>query len=321
MNTNKNSGFSAFLRITLSIAVKDIVDAIKNKNIITALFTSLFMIVMYRALPILESKSELPLLLLYDEANSSLTAYLENSPEVEIRTYTSLEAMQEELGNRDIPVLGIFIPTGFEGSLETANPMSLTAYVVNWVTDQKALELKENAEAEISRLIGQKVKVELFPDPVFLAPESDGLGVSAGLSLGFVIIMTGLILIPHLMLEEKKKHTLEVLLMSPASPLHVVIAKALAGLFYCLLGAVVGLIFNYALIVHWGLFILSVLLGSIFTVSLGLLLGVLISDRSQLTLFSWFFILPLFLPMFHFFDERSFTCFLGGHSWITFQQL
>ena len=65
MKTNKNSGFSAFLRITLSIAVKDIVDAIKNKNIITALFTSLFMIVMYRTLPILESKKRTAFIAVY----------------------------------------------------------------------------------------------------------------------------------------------------------------------------------------------------------------------------------------------------------------
>ena len=298
MNTPKNKSFAAFLRITLSIMLKDIVDAIKNKNVLTALFTSLFMIVMYRALPILENKSELPLFFIYDEGNSSLTAYLENSADVEIRTYTSLEAMQEGLGNRDIPVIGLFIPDEFDESLEINNPGEIKAYVVNWVTEKQALELKGFAETEISSLLGQEINIDLQTDRVFLSPLSGGLGVSAGLSLGFVIVMNGLILIPHLMLEEKKKHTLEVLLISPATPLNVAIAKALAGLFYCFLGAAVGVIFNYTLIVHWGLFGLSVLLGAVFTVCLGLLLGTMINDRAQLTLLSWLFILPLFLPMF-----------------------
>ena len=90
---------------------------------------------------------------------------------------------------------------------------------------------------------------------------------------------------------------METLLISPASPVHVVTAKALTGLFYCMLGAAIGLAVNYFLVLHWWLALLAVLFGSLFTVTLGLFLGILVEDRSQLALWTWVFILPLILPL------------------------
>jgi ABC-type Na+ efflux pump permease subunit len=101
---------------------------------------------------------------------------------------------------------------------------------------------------------------------VDLLPDSDGLGIPAGFGLVFVTIMIGVILVPHLMLEEKQNRTLEVLAVSPASAGQIVTAKALAGLFYCYLGGIIALLVNRMLVVHWGLAILTVLLGSLFTV-------------------------------------------------------
>jgi ABC-2 type transport system permease protein len=109
--------------------------------------------------------------------------------------------------------------------------------------------------------------------------------------------MTGVVLVPHLMLEEKQNRTLEALSVSPASPGHIIAGKALAGIFYCSLGGMVALLINRILVVHWWLAILTVLAGSLFTVSLGLWLGIKIDSRSQLSMWSWVILLPLIMPL------------------------
>ncbi len=121
---------------------------------------------------------------------------------------------------------------------------------------------------------------------------------SAGIAFVFVITMVGLTLIPHLMLEEKQTRTIDVLMISPAGSGSLIAGKAVAGLFYCLLGAGVALIFYRFLIIHWWLAVLATVLGALFTISFGLMLGTIIESRAQLTMWAWVFIMPLFVPVF-----------------------
>ena len=60
------------LRIIWAIARKDIVDAIKNKTVLSVLGSVVFIVVMYKFLPYLDGGSELPNLLLYDAGESAL---------------------------------------------------------------------------------------------------------------------------------------------------------------------------------------------------------------------------------------------------------
>ena len=52
--------------------------------------------------------------------------------------------------------------------------------------------------------------------------------------LVIVLATIGGFMVPYLILEEKQTHTMEVLLVSPASVSQIGTGKALAGLFYCL---------------------------------------------------------------------------------------
>ena len=285
------------LRMIWAITLKDIREAIRNKNVIAVLLSALFIIVMYRALPLLEQSVDPPLLRIYDAGESALVAFLENDPEIDVRAYTALEDMQAGLRHADLPQIGLAIPVGFDEALEAGAPPPLQGYVVNWVSSQRAADLQQFAEAKIAHLLGAPVNVDIAGNMVFLEPDSGGLGVTAGMALVFAVIMIGFTLIPHLMLEEKKQHTLEVLLVSPAGTAHVIAAKALTGLFYSLLGAATGLLIYANLVLHWWLALLAVLCGALFSVALGLLLGSMIEDRAQLTLIAWFFLMPLFFPL------------------------
>ncbi|NIV30893.1 MAG: ABC transporter permease, partial [Anaerolineae bacterium] len=121
--------------------------------------------------------------------------------------------------------------------------------------------------------------------------------VTASFLMVYALVITGLMVAPNLMIEEKELRTLDALLISPASAGQIVIAKALTGLFYCLVGAGLVLAANASLVVHWDIAILTAICGSLLTVSVGLLLGVVLDSRQQLIIWSAVLMFPLFIPV------------------------
>jgi len=285
------------LRITLAIAGKDILEAIKNKNTIVVMISSLFIVIMYWALPLLEIGVEKTQVMVYDAGNSSLIPLLENHAVYRIRAYDTEEDMFRSLAATDRPGLGLVIPADFDQTLEAGGTPQLPGYLMNWISDQKSQELKDDFEAELQTVLGRPVPLQTQGNIVYMRPDVRGAGVQAAMSTSFLLVMIGLTLVAHLMLEEKQTKTIQAVLVSPASAGNLVAGKALAGLFYCFLGAVIALAVNANLVVHWGYALLVVVVGSLFTVSLGLWLGVIIENRAQLTLWAWVIILPLFMPI------------------------
>jgi len=76
--------------------------------------------------------------------------------------------------------------------------------------------------------------------------------------------------------NEKEKRTFEFLQATPTSPAEVVIAKSLTGLVYCFLVSLIILIANREHIQAVPYCILATILGAIFIVFLGLLLGLFV---------------------------------------------
>lgn len=297
-SSKSNLGFRQNARIIWAIVAKDILEALKNKNTIAIILTSLLMLVFYYYLPILGTSGEPTRVRVYDADDSILVALLENSETFDVRTYPSQEKMFDALRDNDTPVIGLGIPAGFDSALESTGAAQLQGYVMSWVDNKKALELQRALEAEVSGLTGQPVPILMEGNRIGLEPDSQGIGSTAALAVVFVVVMIGLTLIPHLMLEEKSSRTMDVLLVSPASAGNLVAGKAIVGLFYCLLGALVALLVFQFVVVHWWLTLLAVIFGALLTISLGLWLGTIIESRAQLTLWAWVFILPLLLPVF-----------------------
>jgi hypothetical protein len=292
-----NDQFKDHLRIIFAITTKDIVEALRNKNTIAIMLSALFLIIMYRVLPSLESGDSPPNVLLYDAGESQLVTVLENSQVIELYTYKTEKDMKHYLANGQVPELGLVVPVDFDQSLSRGQPLELRGYALHWVDRSDILELKRLVETEASRLMGTSIVIQLDDERIYPWEDTGGLGVLTGLGIGFVVLMTGMILPPHLMLEEKESHTVEVLLVSPASAAHIVVAKALTGLFYCFIAIVVVFGMNHNLIANWTLAWMTVFCGSIFAVSLGLLLGTVLENRKQMILWAWVLLIPLMVPM------------------------
>lgn len=280
------------LRVILAIALKDITDAIKNRTILVVLLMIAFILGMYRLLPALESLGQAPSVLVYDAGNSALVAQLERSQVVALWSgYASEAQLKEKLASGQVPELGLVIPADFDAG-DTA---TLQGYVLHWVEAEDALALKQRVEGEIARITGRPVAIQL--NIITTEPNSNGLDLLAAMGLSFAMLLVGVALVPNLMLEEKQAQTINALLVSPAGPVHVTLAKAVAGLLYAAVTAAVALAFYSQLVTQWALTTGVALCGALFAVSLGLLLGTLTHTRQQLTVWAWGAAAPLILPL------------------------
>jgi ABC-2 type transport system permease protein len=203
--------------------------------------------------------------------------------------------MRYYLTNGEQPELGLVIPTGFDQAVETRQPLELQGYMLHFFTNEEASEIQLYMQDEFEYLLGQPVSIQI--EQIQLQPETHGITILASMGFSFVILMVGMIAIPHMMLEEKQNKTLDAVLVSPADSLDIVVAKALTGLIYAMIVCGIGLFLFRLVIVNWGLAIGAGIFGALFAVSLGLLLGILVDTRQQLVLWAWVGLIPLFLPM------------------------
>lgn len=104
-------------------------------------------------------------------------------------------------------------------------------------------------------------------------------------------------LVPLLMIEEKERHTIDALLVSPASYGQIVLGKALAGIFYCTVAALVVYVLNINLLATGWVAVIAVLAGALFTVSVGLLLGVLFEQQANMNMVMGLVLILLMVPM------------------------
>lgn len=290
------SSLKSRLRVIWAIAIKDIREAIKNKNTLTVILSALFVVGIYRLMPVLTS-DDIPAVLVYDAGGSQISEALEDSQMVDLYTYQTYERFENALMSGESAELGLVIPEGYDEQLSQGNAEPLQTYLMYFVKPGQAQELIEVSEAEIQRLSGQGVSLARDFLSITPTPERNSLGLWGAMSIIFAILMVGISLIPHLFMEEKQRKTLDVLLISPAGAGDIVIAKALAGAFYGVLIALVIVAFYGNLLIHPQFVFLAIGLMIGFTVALGLLLGILVENRGQLGLITWMLVVPLFLTV------------------------
>ena len=91
------------VRIIWAIMVKDLIDGIKNKNVITIIISALFVVIVYKYLPGLMTEDNPPALLVYAPEESTLLTSLESSSAVDLYTYDSEGDMKYYLTNGEVP--------------------------------------------------------------------------------------------------------------------------------------------------------------------------------------------------------------------------
>lgn len=285
MNANKASPGDN-LRIIWAIAAKDIVDAIKNKTTLSIIIGVAFVMLSAQALPWLLKLQSTPAAVAYNAGRSRLLVELKKDRGLRLHAVETHDEMTETVAESAEVVLGLVIPPGFDQMTEAGSAISLDGYVVHWADPTEVQRVVAFFEERLAGVTGQPVQITSQNHRIYPSPQAGGRPFMIAISLMVAVVTICGAIVPLLMIEEKENHTLDVLLVSPASTGHVVVGKTLSGIFYGLTAASVVYALNAKLVVHWPVALLAAVCAAAFAVSMGLLLGSLFDTTPSMNL--WF---------------------------------
>jgi ABC-2 type transport system permease protein len=270
--------------IIWAIAAKDILDAIKNRIVISQIVAVSLILLTIKGLGLV-IQPPYTQIIVYDPGNSILAQTLADNPEFGVQTATSLNELQKMISNMGFGLgaeLGIEIPEEFDQQFESEKEAEIPGYV-SWANRTKAAALKAEMETALFEITGKPVIVNLVGN--IISPPAE-IGLLVGLITMFavtIMLTMGILLVPTLMLEEKQTRTIDALLVSPASISQVVIGKAIAGFFYILVTAAIVYLIYWTGVVHWGLSAMFIIGAGLFSVAVGLLFGIIFNNQGEMT--------------------------------------
>ena len=259
------------LNIIWTIASKDIIDAIKNRMVISMIIMLSILLLVPKALPLIfeQPKTVVPIL---DLGDSHWIAELNNTSDISLQKLQSGQELHTILCSTIYSLIGLRIPANFDQDMEAGGPIELQGYVC-WSKRHQVSELQPKLEEMLSQSLSQPISIHIEGNIIY--PSTDGMLLLSIATINSVlmILMMGIFLVPSLIFEEKETKTMQALLVSPASIGQVVIGKALAGLFYILVTAVMIFTISWTEVIHWEMVLLFVISGGFFSVAVGLVLG------------------------------------------------
>jgi len=280
------------LYIAWIIGTKDILDALKNKSSRSNLILMIGMVVFFYWAGSLRPFDKDVSVVVYDQGQSDLTldeATLGDGSTYSFQSASSLQEMEARMGNRN---LGLVLPADLDQTLASDSTPTLSGYIF-WVDRLKVTELEAKYSQAFSEILSQPVRVVINQNIIIPQAGADGMQTTVAYQMVYFVFTMALLLIPHLMLEEKHTRTLDALLISPASPGQVVLGKALAGFFYILIIGGLAMALNALYIVNWPLALTAFLGYALLAIGLGLAVGSFIKSAKQSGI--WMVVLILFL--------------------------
>lgn len=270
--------------VILAIVRKDMLDVIRNRHTLFALLTPLFLALLYWVLSVALS-NDVTTLVVYNPGNSALVspANLPGNTQWRILPAPSAEAVRTMVDtNQQNAAVGVVVPPDTDAVLRAGGHPTVQVYfhAAKYTEPGRQLFLAQLVGTG-QQIGGQAPLLQVTPAVLRATPEQTndkGLGrIQAtfgmiGLLVG--LLSTGLLLVPTLLVEEKEKKTLRLILSAPASYADVVLGKLLVGLIYTLLlGAVLLLISRIPLsavpqVVYFGL------LGALLFLLCGVVIGI-----------------------------------------------
>jgi len=280
-----------YLNIIWTIASKDIIDAIKNRVVISMIIMLSIILVVPKMLPLIFEEPQL-VLPINDMANSSKVTDMLSDADISIQKLRSDQDWSSVLCGGMYPEIGLLIPVDFEQLLAVGGQVEIQGFVC-WGSRYRISELRSNLEAMLSQSLGQPVSIHIEGNIVYPASEGVLFHSLATVNSVLMILMMGIYLVPSLFFEEKESKTIQALLVSPASITQVVIGKALAGSFYILVTAVMIFAISWVEVVHWEMAVLFFIGGGVFSVAMGLVLGSYFEKQQDVV--GWETVILLFL--------------------------
>jgi ABC-2 type transport system permease protein len=259
------------LNIIWTIATKDILDALKNRVVVSMIIMLSIILVLPKMLPFIFEQPQ-TVLPIYDRGDSPMLAELQNIPDISVQRLRSEQELQAALCGGMYPLIGLVLPADTNQVTAAGKPVEFQGYVC-WGKRHQVSELQTKLEEILSQSLDRPVTLQIEGNIVYPPSEGVLLLSLANVNSVLMILMMGIFLVPSLLFEEKETKTMQALLVSPASIGQVVIGKALAGSFYILVTAVMIFGISWAEVIHWDMAMLFVIGGGFFSVAVGLVLG------------------------------------------------
>lgn len=300
------------LYIASSIAWKDILDLLKNRPTRVNILLILALIGFFYFFTTSRPFDKRLDVVVYTEEPVSLTSQsikLSDGYQLEFYPVDSLTAMKASMGDRE---LGLVVPAGFDLSSQSGDMSILQGYI-HWAQRNKASELEAKYTSLLSEWLGIPVKLSI--DNNFVIPDYGNFMSSTPLDILIATLLMAVLVVPHLLIEERQTRTIEALLVSPVSSGQVVLGKALAGLFYVVISGVLSFTINWAYVTDWALAMLAFSCAALFAIGVALLLGGLIKSWGQINLWAFVLLSLLLLPAFFGTDRDISTGIKGILSW------
>jgi ABC-2 type transport system permease protein len=296
------------IRNILAIARKDALDILLNKTTLSLLITPIILALLFFALGKLFG-SHTTNALVYNPDKAGVVQVLTGAyPDLKITYANSPDEVTAAFGpdgsqKTTSYALGLVVPSGFDTSLRSGEHPQLNFYVDGSQISNTQRQLLLSALADYSRSVANPQP----PASIIVAtvnPPSSSHNALQDISQIYAatVLLTSFIvgtsLVPGLLAEEKERKTLRMLMVSPASFSDVIAGKLLVGLAYQLLLAALVLTINGGFIGQVPLVLLFAVLGSCFSVMVGLLLGSFFQTTSSAGaaagMMSLVYIIPIF---------------------------
>ncbi|HEY5839836.1 MAG TPA: ABC transporter permease, partial [Pyrinomonadaceae bacterium] len=290
-------------RVVAAIARKDIVDAVRNRYLLFALLTPLMVAIALRLLqPGIDSLTRMTVVV-HDPGKSKMISELRAAPRMNLIEAISAEAVPAKV-EKNKATGGLALPATFDADIAAGKQPPLTIYLNQTNGAIRQAGFRQLVERMVMSLREQPPPVSAVWIDVGKAEERAAPGVFnldqmlLPLLLLLNFAMAGALVVPLLLVEEKEKYTLDFLLTSPASQFEIIAGKALTGILYSALIAGLLLILNQRLIKNWPLTLLTVFLGLLLVVGVGLLMGALFKNSMQVNTWASGVLLLLMAPSF-----------------------
>ena len=297
------------LRTILAIARKDMLDILLNKATLSILITPIFLTVLFVVIQALIGTSTTNVLI-YDPGRSGIEQLVKQSLDNVQFTYANMpENVQAAFGpdkahKNTSYALGLVIPDGFEQSLASGQHPQIQVYVNGNQINTQQSALLQSAIADYTRQVANPQPPARIAVATINPPSSSNntglqdIGQMYSVAVLLSSFIVGSALVPGLLTEEKEKKTLRMLMVTPASFADVVVGKLLVGLVYQLILSIIVLIIKGSFTGQIPLTILFMLLGAVFSISVGLLAGSIFQTASAAGAFtgiaSFIYIVPVF---------------------------
>jgi ABC-2 type transport system permease protein len=269
-------------RLIWAVARKDALDLWMNKAAMGGLLAPIIISLVYLMLGriIGGQKSDV---IIYNPESSALaqviTAALGGPQVTEAASAGDVAAAfpSSGQGNTYPYIAGLVIPPGFDSQLRSGKKPLVELYFNDKRVGSQMQSLIQASIISYSRTVtNPEPPVEIKLSAVNQTPVQDRAEEMSKIYAPFALLvslMIGTTFMPQLLIEEKEKKTLRMLMVSPVSFEDVLLGKLLVVLAYQLILTGVVLAIQDAYTGQVGLVVLFAVLGSFFSVALGLLLG------------------------------------------------